>query len=393
MFDSICIRRQNVLESPTDLGFLAQALMFYREVHVVADPGMLTYLARTVGADSLRAAIRHGLLRLSFTESLLGVQTIDSNGRREHRLVSVTSPKTALEPHLESELIQLAGKRGKGRRQAISLARAIEKMPPPTIEAQASAMDLNDPEFALAAVTSVLAHIAPGFCIPSGSFFRTVSDGELLKVETNIDIPEANFFHKRLIPDAEPLTEARILIDVFNAGVDLRLAARLASEMAVSPETAEIAQVRLSHLLRRTSASTAEIEAFQEWVFNDGRAIAEAVNHGHRNFDDVLKVAAAAQKFKDWTANIPEDGNIRKEYLREIQKLDWIDKLPAKAFRWFLFTMAGTLLGYLPPPIGSVAQIAAGAGDALLIDKLVRGWKPNEFVQGPLSSLVKASSS
>ena len=393
MFDSICIRRQNLLGPPIDLGFLAEAMIFYKEVHVVADPGMLTYLVRTLGPDSLKAALSDGLLKVSFLESLLGVQTItDTKGRQEHRLVSIKSPKTSLEPYLEAEVTQLTGKRGKSRRKATGIARLISKMPVAAVEAQASAIDFHDPDFCLAAAKAVLIHIAPGFQLPAAPFFRTNSNGELFTVETNINIPEASVLHRALIPDSEPLTEARILIDIFNAGTDLRLAARLSSEMAVSPETSAIAQIRLSQVLYRSRVNEAELRGFQEWVFEDGRAISEAVNSRHRNFDDVLKVAAAARKFKEWIGTIPEDGNFRREYLRSVHELDWIDKLPPKSLRWILFTLAGALLGCLPPPIGGIAVVASGATDTFLFDNLVKGWKPNQFVQGPLRSFVEGVS-
>ena len=73
-------------------------------------------------------------------------------------------------------------------------------------------------------------------------------------------------------------------------------------------------------------------------------------------------------------------------YLRAVQELDWVDKLPAKPLRWFQFTLAGGLIANLQPPRGTIASTALGAADAFLFDKLIKGWKPNQFVQGPLKS-------
>ena len=134
------------------------------------------------------------------------------------------------------------------------------------------------------------------------------------------------------------------------------------------------------------------MEAFQECVFHDGRAISEAVNANHKNFDDVLKVAAQARKFKDWIADRPEDADLRNEYIRAVQELDWIDRLPAKSLRWVLFAIGGAVLSLIPPPIGPVASTTLSISDTFLVDKLLKGWKPNQFVAGPLKEFVKKTS-
>ena len=162
--------------------------------------------------------------------------------------------------------------------------------------------------------------------------------------------------------------------------------------MAVSEETSAIAQIKLSQLLDRSRTSRIEVEQFQEWIFEGGKAISEAVNKRHRSFDNVLKVAAAAQNFEEWVKEVPEDRDLRKEYLRSIQKLDGIDKLPAQPLCWFLFTIAGGFIENLQPPLCTIASTTLGAADALLFEKLVKGWKPNQFVQGPLQSFVEGGS-
>ena len=112
--------------------------------------------------------------------------------------------------------------------------------------------------------------------------------------------------------------------------------------------------------------------------FNDGKAISEAVNSRHRNFDDILKVAAAAKRFKEWIADKPDDASLRDEYARTVSKLDWLDALPQKTLRWVIFTLAGNMLGMFHPPIGALSSTILSASDGFLCDKLARGWKPTD---------------
>jgi hypothetical protein len=40
---------------------------------------------------------------------------------------------------------------------------------------------------------------------------------------------------------------------------------------------------------------------------------------------------------------------------------------------------------------GTIAATALSAGDTFLLDKLLKGWKPNHFIEGPLRQFLKDS--
>lgn len=57
--------------------------------------------------------------------------------------------------------------------------------------------------------------------------------------------------------------------------------------------------------------------------------------------------------------------------------------------RWSLFTGAGLLLDALyGGGLGTASGLALSAGDAFLLDKLVKGWKPNQFIDNTLQEFV-----
>jgi hypothetical protein len=211
----------------------------------------------------------------------------------------------------------------------------------------------------------------------------------LFRVETNIDLKAAHIYHQRLIPDAQQLTPARILIDVFDAGVDLRTAATMNSEIAATPETSALAQLRISQLLDHSSTNNSQLQSFQDFVYDDGRAIRQAVNARHRNFDEVLSVASKAKKIRQWVSEQPDNTDLAKSYLREVSKLDWIDNLPVRSLRWALFNLGPACLEAFGVQVPKLAPVVGSIGDSFLIDKLARGWKPNQFVEGPLREFVE----
>jgi len=151
-----------------------------------------------------------------------------------------------------------------------------------------------------------------------------------------------------------------------------------------------VARCKFEELIRRRANSQETIRQFQDFVLLGGRAVAEAVNTGLRNMADVLQLIHQAEKFKKWVKGQPEDSKLREQYCQELMRLDWADRIPAKPIRWALFTGAATTIGLLANPItGAAAGVALSASDAFLIDKLIKGWRPNQFVQGPLQDFIR----
>lgn len=104
----------------------------------------------------------------------------------------------------------------------------------------------------------------------------------------------------------------------------------------------------------------------------------------------MLRLVTSGLKFKDWLKKSSQDGDVVKEYCREVTRAEWADKLPPKAARWAIFAAASTAAGVLLSPLtGAVVGAGLSVGDSFLVDKLIKGWKPNQFVNGPLKEFVK----
>jgi hypothetical protein len=100
-----------------------------------------------------------------------------------------------------------------------------------------------------------------------------------------------------------------------------------------------------------------------------------------------------AERFKEWLRKQGSTENLRESYCKEVAHLDWADKLPPKTLRWLLITGAGIALGAAAGPFaGTAAATALSAGDFFLLDKLLKGWKPNQFIEGPLKQFLRGVS-
>ena len=70
--------------------------------------------------------------------------------------------------------------------------------------------------------------------------------------------------------------------------------------------------------------------------------------------------------------------------------MDWADKLAPKGIRWLLIWLAGLAVDAVAGShVGVAGSVGLSAADALLFDKLIKGWRPNQFIDGPLKDFLK----
>lgn len=111
-------------------------------------------------------------------------------------------------------------------------------------------------------------------------------------------------------------------------------------------------------------------------------------------FKDVVAILPKAAKFKEWLHSDAPQRDVVKAYFREVIAPTWIDKLPSKVVRWFVFTGAGIGLDIIGAGgLGTVAGVGLGVVDSFLLDRLIRGWKPSQFVDDHLRKLIGGQSS
>jgi len=265
---------------------------------------------------------------------------------------------------------------------------SVERLPENLLPAARE--DVQIASYTDAAAAGILRKWVPGYQLPQGFFFRVQKDGLGYGVETNLDYAAVNAEYSKVIPPSQStVTAAYLLGHLLSVQEAIYYAATDAAELSTSETESQLLKIRLEELIKARSASQAQVSLFQEWIFREGRAIREAVNDGSRNFTDVVKLVEKAQRFKHWLAQLGQDQKLLEEYCREVSRLDWADSLPVKGVRWMLFTGAEVVITALAPVVGVVAGPVLGAGDAFLADRLVKGWKPNEFVEGPLRTFVQ----
>jgi hypothetical protein len=392
MFDSICIRNQSQTDTAIDVGFLAESMLFYSDVHVIASEGIIRQLAKTCGPEVLVELIQRGHLKLAYEQQLTGIHTTNSGTTNElHSAITFSSPQHDLQLIAPELFMQLTGKSGKARRLANRFTRLVDTIERPRRILSDFRSDVLDNRYLQSTVRQVLSYCAPEYSLPDPLIFEIQEVGQELAVVTNIDFVQLNrSYHLHVPPSHSSMTPALLLGHILTARDNLYFASTLKADLALNPISSQVLVSKVNFILDRYQYDVSQLSTFQDFLFDDGRAIAESINSGEKSFADWLKILERADNFRQWLKDKPPDANLAKDYFREVTHSSWIDNLPGKGFRWALFTGAGLVVDALGAGgAGTAIGIAISTADSFLLDPIIKGWKPDQFVNGPLRKFVE----
>ena len=396
MFEKISVQQQQIGDAanPLDLPFLAEVMLFYGQVEVVANRTSLGQLVRVLGPELLLEFLKRGYLRLKFESNFAGVITKNGGTPAEEHIPTVFKIEgQELIDVLKPLVIDAIGREGKGRRLTLKLIDRIEVSPIDENLRLRSAADLMTADFVIEGIQRMLRIYLPEVSLPRGRVrfqVEPISDAAF-RIETNLDFAQLNeVYHRHIAAAHSSLSPAYLLNHFLNARKMLEDGAKANAEIAVAPVYKELITAKFQTAFRERDASAEQVSAFQRFLFDDGKALSAALASGERSFRDLLAVLDKAAKFRHWLQNQPPNAELVKNYFRAVTEKTWVEKLPTKAARWSLFTGAGLIIDAMGAGgLGTLGGVALSAGDAFLLDKLVKGWKPNQFVDNQLKNFVK----
>jgi hypothetical protein len=86
----------------------------------------------------------------------------------------------------------------------------------------------------------------------------------------------------------------------------------------------------------------------------------------------------------------PEAG-LLKEYHDAVIRETWLERLPNKSSRFTVMTGAGAIIDYfVTGGAATVGALALGAADTFLVDRMLKGWRPNQFVEKNLTPFLQS---
>ncbi len=390
MFEAICVRRTANQGAPLDIGLLIEVLVFYQKGHVVADSGTLEFLISSAGPEFLLELVDRDVLTLSYLENMPACLKSENPARGpRYDFALISTPKLGLEqslPRMVREAVKNESESARLTRRLFSVIKAERHH---TSIPELAREDASNDETVERIVAGLIRFKAPNYELPSPLTFRFEKTAELFSINTNLDFDAINNCIRQDCPQGseEVITPESLLIHLPDVSSDLHFAAKLKADLLTRPINNLVASSKFGEIFSIMKARNEAIGTFQDLIFEDGRAIRESVNSGARTLKESLALIDASSRFKLWLKEKDPSADLLKEYLRELSRLEWADKLPVKTLRWLLFAAAGLATAALNPAVG----LAIAAADPFLVDKILKGWKPNQFVEGPLRKFLDSN--
>jgi hypothetical protein len=393
LFEELCVRASGALGTGRrlDLGLLAEGLIFYGKVHLVADRGVLTELIHSIGPELTLRLVDESRFEIHYCNNFSAIYTEDDGTPRARHLITVAEmPHTAVDRLAPELFIEATGKSGRGRRLASRFLDRVHRVTLDESIATSAAEDATDSEYVNSVVATVLETLAPEFPLLDDWRFQLdrISDNRI-RIQTNLDLAMATAVFQRHHHTDIAITQSLLLGFLVAVHEDLAFAGRFGSDIASTTLTSRLLRLKWASLEKTRVASEHQLASFQDFVFNQSRGIADAVRRGGVTFSEVLDVVARSGRFRHWLAGQPPDSDLVRKYFEACTKETWIERLPASAARWAIITASGSSLGAaVAGPGGIVLGAAVGAAD-FVVERVRQGWKPSHFVEGDLKGLLR----
>ena len=398
MFEKIVLRSSSEGQ-PVTAGQLAEALLFYRQVHLVLDETSLIGLVSCLGVNTFLEVLKRENLTASFLIGIPAAISHEVGPMSVYGFAFVASAAKNSEP----------GKKGKKftydvleeKLQRIPISKKDASIVIATLQAKVPRKDLGDDKFAGTLLSKVatddvlneeyfrktvqiiLSRSLPAHSIPSEFKIRAQDSDLGFYVFSDLDFHRLETIRRQFAPGAKELSVQSMLAAMFATCTDLAIAARYGGDFVASDLTSQVTRLRYESMLKRADLNRQELEQFQDLVLENCPTLAEAIDAGERSFVEFLELLDRAGRFRQWINGVHPDRGVAKAYLDEITRQEWIQGGPAKTIRYVIGLCAGL------PGVDPAVGLGIGLADAFGVDKVLGGWRASHFVDKKLSAFVK----
>jgi hypothetical protein len=397
MFEQALIYRAGV-EKRVDIGLLAETLFFYRNTHLLLDRSSVSALANALPQEALLELFDRDIVKLSYIQDAFGA--IASGIPTAHGFVAFRAAGTAegkkIRNHQDEITSVLERELGDSRQTKKFAQKIADRVKlhrwrgvdegAKLITGQAEG-DLADAVFLQKAAGRILGRLVDGFDPAQPFEFRALKDeGSGFIIDTNLDYENLNAaYHKVVSPQHSSITSSFLLSHLIEARAESFFSAYYMAESVSVPIISDIIELKHFDFLRRREINTNDIKLFHEIVVPEFPNVRQVINSKQKTFSEFLKFLEEADKFKEWLAGANPDVGLVQSYIEEVKKKSWVEQLPGKAVRFAVASGVSAAVG----AIGGLAySLGVGATNTFLLDRVLKGWRPNQFIDDGYKKFV-----
>jgi hypothetical protein len=393
LFEKIVLRRSEVGSALT-VGEIAEAILFYQNVHLVLDYGSLIGLIKKIGMPTLLSLLSRPNVSAVYCEETLGTRTDTVGPLQIHEFVAFMFAGDQTVGQLKGikkRLEHIVERQGYKKKQAQKLVERFRRHVPikklsgdyfVTGGIVNSALaDINDQDFIHEAMRRVLSRQIDSELVSKDFIFQVSPLGKQFQIITNIDFDLINSKGKQNAIEDSNITPAHFINNVLEARSDTVLASHYGGDFHTSEISSSIIRLKHQELLRRIGIDKIELREFQDIVLDQAPSLREVLNSGERTFPEFLKLLDKSQKFREWTRGVNPDEKLVKAYFQDVTSEGWISTLPSKVIRYVL----GSVATAVAPVAGAIGSFA----DTLVTEKILGGWRPSHFIEKKLKPFLQ----
>lgn len=391
MFQKICIIPSGSA-FPTDIGLIAENLLYYQNVNIVSVPDTIPILINNCGIDTLIELLTNRNLKILFRKNHLGVMNRkDKMGQTITDVSLLTSPNLTTEEMIFRGVYTATSRRGYSKRIANRLLSHVDTIGYQENICDLVRDDLNNQEYFKQAIVDIINFYQPQLRLHPDQVLY-----EFIKKESGfIFVSNLNFelINKGKVTNSKEIIidPSALILNILELRGNINIASDLGAEIVTSELNTQLLKVKFHDIYRKSTKSLQELFQFNEFLLNNGHSIREVINNGDKNFEDFFHILDKADKFRGWLKNVDDDKNIIQEYHKAVTTQTWVDKLPPKILRWSFFTGTGLVLdAILTGGIATAFGLGLSLSDALILDKILKGWRPSIFVENELKPFIKS---
>ncbi len=386
MLDKVFVRTHSTFGADAlDVGVLAEACLFYGTTELVLSRSSLRQLLDLYGADSVVRFVSDGYVRAHLLDLNVGISTEEVGTPSERHRPVTFKIHDSIEGQVIKQFREATGRSGYGRKRAMSFLDAVHPIDLHSDWGDSVIATFSDLAFLSKAVAITARHAAPHADIGEVTVrdLTDLGDGTFrLVLSENWSDLQAAYAASH---GTDTISQAHLLVYLADILTDLQLASRLQGEISTSDLGADLLQLKCRELQLAATLNRSAVSEFQSHVLR-GRDLRSSMNSGGRSLDELMVLLDRSRKFRAWIDHKPIESDLVADYIDEATGGTWASALPAKLFR-----LAVTVGAPLLAP-GVAAGLAAGATlsivDSLVVDRLVKGWTPNQFVDHDLKPFV-----
>ena len=404
MFDKIAMRQTGDLpvRGRYDVGWLAESILFYGKTTLILEPHTLVRLLNTIelaDLDYLRAA---GHVECIFHPSYFVTRTHGLQLFPTTSLMISPMARRITPGALAHAISALAKKTWDIQVDELEVRRFLHKVRIKKISSShgdgkaivdATIDDLTNPEL-MSRYVATVAKREPLLASSGAPFFLCKADDRReLYVDTNIRFDETERRMRSRFGDNLTYTPSDWIVFWLNRRADLFFAAELNSDITSTNEALAAYGEIYSFLNLRLGPEREQMHRFFDEIVGEASALREHINANPRaRFKEFREFADEITKFHHWLQKDLSHGDLVKRYIQESTRLPFLERLPGKMARFAFFAGLGVAADLaLPTGAGILAGLGLGAGDAFLLDKHLRGWKPHQFIQDKIGGFVEGA--